>query len=64
VAMDYGEFIKNGKKFHIFGIPGQERFDFMWPILAKNAQAFIILLDSTDTSRWYEVFRQINIFTK
>ena len=65
VAMDYGEYItETGQKIHIFGIPGQERFSFMWPILAKNAVVFIILLDSTDTSRWYEAFKQINIFRK
>jgi len=64
VAMDYGEYKKGGKKYHIFGIPGQERFEFMWPILAKNSKAFIILLDSTDTSRWYEAFKQINLFRK
>ena len=65
VAMDYGEYVtENGKRIHIFGIPGQERFSFMWPILAKNSLAFIILLDSTDTSRWYEAFKQINIFRK
>ena len=34
--MDYGEYEKDGKKYHIFGIPGQERFEFMWPILAKE----------------------------
>jgi len=63
VAMDYGEYIsKNGKLVHIFGIPGQERFSFMWPILARNSRLFLILLDSTDTSRWYEAFKQISIF--
>jgi small GTP-binding protein len=64
VAMDYGEYTKNGKKYHIFGIPGQERFEFMWPILAKNTKGFIVLLDSTDTSRWYEVFKQLNVLRK
>jgi small GTP-binding protein len=64
VAMDYGEWEFNGKKVHIFGIPGQERFSFMWPILAKNTVGFIYLLDSTDDSRWYEVFKQIAMFRK
>lgn len=65
VAMDYGEYkTADGRKIHIFGIPGQERFSFMWPILAKNTVAFIVLIDSTDTSRWYEVFKQINVFRK
>jgi len=64
VAMDYGEFEIDGKKIHIFGIPGQERFSFMWPILAKNTVGFVYLLDSTDDSRWYEVFKQISMFRK
>jgi len=64
VAMDYGEWEYNGKKIHIFGIPGQERFSFMWPILAKNTVGFVYLLDSTDDSRWYEVFKQIAMFRK
>jgi small GTP-binding protein len=65
VAMDFGEYqIKNGPKIHIFGIPGQERFSFMWPILARNTIGFLYLLDSTDDSRWYEVFKQIALFRK
>ncbi len=64
VAMDYGEIEVDGKKIHIFGIPGQERFSFMWPILARNTVGFIYLLDSTDDSRWYEVFKQIAMFRK
>ena len=65
VAMDYGEYVtEDGKKIHIFGIPGQERFSFMWSILAKNTIGFIVLLDSTDTSRWYEAFKQVHLFRK
>ncbi|HIC08956.1 MAG TPA: GTP-binding protein [Aquificales bacterium] len=65
VAMDYGEYqTEDGKKVNIFGVPGQKRFSFMWSILAKNTETVILLLDSTDTSRWYETFEQINVFRK
>jgi small GTP-binding protein len=65
VAMDFGEYItEEGMKIHVFGIPGQERFSFMWPILARNTVGFIYMLDSTDSSRWQEVFQQINLFRK
>jgi len=64
VAMDFAEYKVNGYKLHIFGIPGQERFSFMWPILAKNAGGIIYLLDSTDETYWYQLFQQINMFRK
>jgi len=64
VAMDFGEYERDGVKFAVFGIPGQERFSFMWPIVAKNSAGIIYLLDSTDSSRWYEVFKQHAIFRK
>ena len=65
VAMDYGEYqTEDGRKVNIFGVPGQKRFSFMWSILAKNTETVILLLDSTDTSRWFETFEQINVFRK
>lgn len=65
VAMDYGEYkTEDGKVVNIFGVPGQKRFSFMWSILAKNTETVILLLDSTDTSRWVEAFEQISVFRK
>ena len=64
VAMDFGEYSYNGEKIAIFGIPGQERFAFMWPVLAKNAAGIIYLLDSADEKYWYQLFEQINTFRK
>ena len=29
---------------HIYGTPGQSRFDFMWDILIKGADAYILLV--------------------
>ena len=48
VAMDYGEItLAQGQKVFLYGTPGQERFDFMWKILATNSLGLIILLDNS-----------------
>ena len=48
VAMDYGTMSLDGhEKIHLYGTPGQERFDFMWDILTTNGLGLILLLDNT-----------------
>ncbi len=48
VAMDYGTMILDGaEKIHLYGTPGQERFDFMWDVLTRNGLGLILLLDNT-----------------
>ena len=48
VAMDYGVLHRaDGKNVHIYGTPGQDRFDFMWDILISGADGLIILLDNS-----------------
>ncbi len=38
VAMDYGTMTLDAKeKIHLYGTPGQERFNFMWDILTLMA---------------------------
>lgn len=47
VAMDYGVLnLEGGMKVHLYGTPGQDRFDFMWEILSEGAMGFVILIDS------------------
>lgn len=47
VAMDYGELtISDDEKLMLYGAPGQERFDFMWPILAKGALGILLLINN------------------
>jgi signal recognition particle receptor subunit beta len=36
----------------------------MWEILAKDANGFILLLDSSDPTRWPELFRQALLFRR
>lgn len=46
VAMDYGVMkLDSGDQVHIYGTPGQKRFDFMWEIVAENALGLILLLN-------------------
>lgn len=48
VAMDYGQITLGANaKVHLYGTPGQERFDFMWEILTKGGIGLILLLDNT-----------------
>ncbi|HKB60444.1 MAG TPA: ATP/GTP-binding protein [Gallionellaceae bacterium] len=47
VAMDYGVLnLDDGQKVHLYGTPGQDRFDFMWEILSEGAMGIVILIDS------------------
>ncbi len=46
VAMDYGKILlKSGEIIHLYGTPGQERFDFMWDILTQGGIGLIVLVD-------------------
>lgn len=45
VAMDFGRLqFAPGMALHLYGTPGQSRFDFMWDILIRKAHAYIILV--------------------
>ncbi len=47
VAMDYGIlYLDSGDALHLYGTPGQERFDFMWDILTKGGLGLMLLLDN------------------
>lgn len=51
VAMDYGEIrLSKDEVTVLYGIPGQDRFDFMWPVLANGAMGAVLLLDHTRAS--------------
>lgn len=49
VALDYGMIkLGQGENIHLYGTPGQERFNFMWDILVNNAIGIIILVDNAN----------------
>lgn len=48
VGFDYGVLsMDNGDRIRLYGTPGQERFRFVWPVIAKGALGLIILLDNS-----------------
>ncbi len=47
VALDYGLIeLEGGARVHLYGLPGQERFDFMWEILSRGALGMVLLIDN------------------
>lgn len=47
VAMDYGSVVLDEEtKVHMYGTPGQQRFDFMWEILSKGSMGLAILINA------------------
>ncbi len=63
VAMDYGMcLMENGNKIHLYGTPGQERFSFMWDVLAKNGDGLILLFDNTRPDPKADLDLYVNAF--
>jgi uncharacterized protein len=47
VALDFGRIQKDECHIHIFGTPGQERFEFAREIIATGMDGAILLIDAT-----------------
>jgi signal recognition particle receptor subunit beta len=48
VAMDFGRItVDDDLILHLYGTPGQIRFDFMWEILSTGILGYVVLVDST-----------------
>lgn len=46
VGLDYGQVdVDDDYVLRLYGTPGQERFSFMWHVLAKGALGYVILID-------------------
>ncbi len=61
VALDYGVVRLNDEDVvHVYGTPGQERFDFMWDILSEGADGLLLLIDN---SRNYP-FRDLKFYSE
>jgi len=49
VALDFGVLRLDGSvTVHLYGTPGQRRFDFMWDILTSNSSGVVLLVDASD----------------
>ncbi len=59
VAMDYGLMkLSDSERVHLYGTPGQERFDFMWEILQKGGIGLILMIDNSRR----DPFRDVDFF--
>lgn len=64
VAMDYGVMkLGNNERIHLYGTPGQERFDFMWDILVEGGIGLILLLDNTRSNPFKDLEFFLNAFS-
>lgn len=64
VAMDYGEVqLDGGDRIRLYGTPGQDRFSFMWGILAKGALGVILLIDHSSKGPLDDLVRFIDAFS-
>lgn len=62
-AFDYGELdIGEGDVLRIYGTPGQERFSFMWPVLARGAIGIIYLVDQSQPAPLSDLARFLDGF--
>lgn len=65
VALDYGIMnLPGGEKLHLYGTPGQERFDFMWEILITGGIGLILLLDNTRADPFQDLRFFLDSFDK
>lgn len=63
VAMDYGVLnLDGGGKIHLYGTPGQDRFNFMWEILSEGAMGFVILIDAARPEPMNDLLYYLNAF--
>jgi len=60
IAMDIGHVDHKGFVADVFGTPGQERFDLMLDVLAKEAVGAFILVDSTEPQTFARAKEMIN----
>ena len=60
-AMEYGVAHINESKVHIYGIPGQRRFNFMADILCKKADGMIVMIDNGSDNPIEQVDYYLNL---
>ena len=65
VAMDYGMLkLENNERIHLYGTPGQERFNFMWDILTDSGVGLILLVDNKRPNPLDDFAHFLKVFKK
>jgi len=63
VGLDFGILnIDELLDLHLFGTPGQSRFNFMWDILAKGSLGAVFLVDSTSDESLVEMKKMYDYY--
>lgn len=63
VAMDYGMMkLENDERIHLYGTPGQERFDFMWEILTEGGIGLVLLMNNKNAEPLHELEKYLDSF--
>ncbi len=63
VAMDYGVMKLGGEEcIHLYGTPGQERFNFMWDILSEGGLGLVLLLNNARNDPFLDLHFFMNSF--
>ncbi|AFZ58048.1 ATP/GTP-binding protein [Anabaena cylindrica FACHB-243] len=65
VAFDFGR-LQFGQEMalHLYGTPGQSRFDFMWDILIRKAHAYILLVAAHRPGEFRQARKIITFMTQ
>jgi len=65
VGMDFGVLhVDETLDVHLFGTPGQARFNFMWKILSKGALGGVFLVDSASERALAEAEQMIRVWAE
>lgn len=65
VAMDYGDIrLPGGDRLRLYGTPGQERFEFVWPVVSFGAVGAIVLVDAAGTDPLGSFDRYLNVIRR
>ena len=63
VAMDYSYIeLPDGKRIHLYGTPGQERFSFMWKILCNGGMGLVLLINHDQKDSVLQMERYLDAF--
>ena len=65
VGMDFATYVvpdpSGDVELRLYGMPGEERFRFMWELLAEGADGIVMIVDGRDTDAWQEALKQIAV---
>jgi uncharacterized protein len=65
VSMDFGTLqFGSEMSLHIYGTPGQTRFDFMWEILIERAHAYVLLIAAHRPAEFHHARRIMNFMNR